>query len=762
MANSYIDVNYTSPSTTLNFTNNDLEYLETAHLKIVVSNTSSGESVTFLQTDSTTFTVSVSTGTTTINFSSCVSSFPTGANKIRVQRVTPSDNLLTTFTNSSLLRAEDLNENSDQLLYVLQEQIDAGTGSLPLLATGQYDAGNQQIINLKDGADEAHAVSFGQLSALVSNATNSPSVAQNWEFNLGAGTAGTVADGHTSFTLSPAPASSVNATFIVEVAGVVQRPDSDFEINGNVLKVLDQALNHTDFNGTTIVAQNFGLARTVYDFPVTGEASSASETPITLKGYSGGDATALLKLKDSGNNENASISAGGTVKAKVIEPVTSGTLSVSATTLTTAGAITANGNLTVGDGFAVTETTGDTTVNKLTISETDTSGFTSTMAMPKSYVDASGGYAGNSVGGTDHLNTYMTPGNYRGTVPASPASYGYPAGVADGNVYTLIVLRSGSPTSNVIHQELIYRAASQKELRFERIHTANAQSGSEATEWGEWKKVINSGNGLNDLAAAYGDYSMGTQKIINHGTPTDATDVTNKSYVDAAIVADSETSGQVKLIGTKTFDNDDFFFSAADDENWHTKYRKIEIVYEYDTNNSYYRFGMGILRRSSELVYDNPANAANNFFNGPTDLYMSRSSVFRSGDSGPNIVEPWLTAFKSHQESTGGGTTNTYNTDGYVLLSPQICTSQDGGQIGSGQITIEFSGKDIMVDCSGMNNKKSTAGANGATAGRQQFYFNVDPAFPISRLSFASHFAHINNNRGTIYSGNLRIYGTFR
>mgnify|MGYP001324803604 CR=1 FL=1 len=536
MANSYIDVNYTSPSTTLAFTNNDLKYLELAHIKLVVSNNASGATVTFLQTDSTTFTISEDSGTTTINYAACVSSFPAGANQIRVQRVTPSDNLLTTFTNSSLLRAEDLNENADQLLYVLQEQLDQGTGSLPLLPTGQYDASDRQLINVKDATDASHVTTLGQISALVSNSENAPSVAQNWEFNLGAtGSGGTFDGTHTSFTLTPNPASAINATFIVEVAGVIQRPDSDFQINGNILKVLDQNLTTATFNGTTIVAQNFGLARTVFNFPVTGEATNASEVPITLKGFSGGDATEMLKLKDSANNENASISAGGTVKAKVIEPITSGTLAVNPTTLTTTGAIVSNGNLSVGDGFSVTETTGDTTVNKLVISSTDTANFASNMAVPKDYVDSSGGFAGVGLGVNTHLNSQMTPGNYRGNTPSGGTNYGYPAELTDGLSFALIVRRTGGTDSNAVHQELIYRGPSQKELRFERIHSANAQVGEESTEWGDWKKVMNSGSSLNDLGTANGNYSMGTQRIINHGDPVDAGDVVNKSWTETSI-----------------------------------------------------------------------------------------------------------------------------------------------------------------------------------------------------------------------------------
>ena len=581
MANSYYDVTGTPPSTSLTFNTSNLKYLETAHISIVVSNTTSGTSTTFTQTGSPAITVTKDSGTgvTTVNYSACEASFPAGANQVRIQRTTPSDNLLTIFSNASLLRSEDLNANSDQLLYVLQEQIDAGTGSLPLLPIGAYDAGNKRIINLADASDSQDATSFAQVSALVGNSSNSPSVAQYWEFNLGTGTEGTVADGHTSFTLDPTPASSINATFIVEIAGVIQRPDSDFQINGNVLKVVNQALNASTFDGTTIVAQNFGVSRQVFNFPVIGEASSASEVPITLKGFTGGDATELLKLKDSTNTDNATISAGGTIKAKVLEPLASGTLAVNPSTITTTGAITSGGDLTVGSA-SITQATGDATVNKLTISAT--SGFTSTQAVPKSYVDSSGGFGGDEVGSTDNINSYMTPGNFRGTTPTSPSGSGFPddGDVVNGRPYALRITRGGASDSNTIHQELTYFSSdlTSRKIRFERFHSANVQTGTESTEWSAWRKVTNDAHRLNDLTTATGDYSMGSNKIVSLATPTADTDAANKSYVDSVNADRIEllASGPMKstssrsIVGISGLD-------AATTYDYFERYRSVKI-----------------------------------------------------------------------------------------------------------------------------------------------------------------------------------------
>lgn len=742
MPNSYHDVNYASPSTTLAFTNNDLKYLELAHMKIVVSNTTSGESVTFLQTDSTTFTVSANAGTTTINYAACVSSFPTGADKIRVQRVTPADNLLTTFTNSSLLRAEDLNENADQLLYVLQEQIDQGTGSLPLLPTGQYDAGSRQIINVADATDAQHATTFGQVSALVGNGTNSPSVAQNWEFTLGTTGSGGTYDGiaNTSYILTPAPASSINATFIVEVAGVIQRPDNDFEINGNVLRVLNQNLTTSTFNGDSIVIQNFGLARTVYNFPVTGEAVDASEIPLTLKGSSGGDATPMLKVKDSADNDNATISAGGAIKAKSIDPIASGTLAVNPTTLTTSGAIVSNGNLTVGSGFSVTETTGDTTVNKLVISSTDAVNFDDTMAVPKSYVDSSGGFVGESINVSQSLNSFMTPGLYRGTAPVTnTTAFGFPS-IPGNTRYALTVKRAGAANSNTIHQELMFYASSQQELRYERFHNTDSQSGSSSDNWGAWKKVINSENRLSDLSTSNGNYSMGTHKLTNHATPTADTDVAIKSYVDAEIVTFSETSGQKKLLATHTFDSNDFFFDASSSETWHTKYTKLEIFYDVLTTG--FGFGIGLVRRNSAGIFSNAQN-------GDKEVSLMKPQF----DNG--FGETLAVASASQQQNSSGSAENTYDTDGYVVFTPANSGSGNNRCVGHAAINLEEN--TILFDMTASSRRGTTQRMSNLT-----YALETAVDTPISRLSFAAHTFHVQNNRTAVFSGTVKIYGTFR
>lgn len=527
MPNSYHDITYTS-QTSVAFTNTDLKYLETAHLTVVAANTSSGESVTFTSTSSPTFTASVSTGTTTLDLTAITSSFPAGTNRIRIQRVTPSTNLLTNFVNSSLLRAEDLNQNSEQLLFVLQEQLDAGTGSLPLTATDEYDAGNRNIINLKDGAANNDAVNLGQVSAFVAGIGNTPSVPQVYSFQLGTSFNGTEVGSDTTFTLSPSPSSNIDGTFIVELAGVIQHPTVDFTVSGNILTILGRTdLDNSEFNGTKLIVQNFGLSRNVFNFPATGEAADSTETPLTLKGAASGDTTAMLKVTDSSNNENTSISAGGTLKAKVIEPITSGTLTVNPTTITTTGAIASGGDLTVGSGFTVTQSTGDVTANKVTISAGSPETFASNLAVPKSYVDSNGGLSGSGLAADQDLNLLVTPQRVTGVVASDPAAKNYPSGVTSGQQVIVVVNRLGGTSSNVMSQELlVFSAIAQQTFKYIRMF--------DGTSFTSWYFDIQSSHGLNNLAAATGDYSMGSNKITNLTDPTAAQDAATKNYVDTS------------------------------------------------------------------------------------------------------------------------------------------------------------------------------------------------------------------------------------
>ena len=380
MPDSYKDyednINENTPS--VSFTNTDFEYLETAHIKVVATNVTAATEFTYAQaddgsgsedivlgTDGTNppFTVTVSNGTTTVTFGNIT--FPTGTNKLRVKRVTPRSSLLTTFNNASLLRADDLNNNSKQLLFTLQEQVDIGIGSLPLDADNKFNAGTKAIKNLIDPVGGTEAATKAYVDALTSFSTNPTSVAQSYSFTIGDMTVG--AGTTKTKALSPLPLSSTNEMFIVSIQGVLQAPNTDYTVSsGGVFTLLngqDSGLN----TGDTVVILCFGNSKSVFEFPVTGTAASASETPMTLKGASV-QSEPIFKVVDSADGNLLRVLPTGTLECASFNSTgaadVDGSLNVDGT-LTVDGTSTLTGNTSVGGTLNVT---GTTTVQDLTVS----------------------------------------------------------------------------------------------------------------------------------------------------------------------------------------------------------------------------------------------------------------------------------------------------------------------------------------------------------------------------------------------------------
>ena len=381
MPDSYKDytVGITPTTASVSFTNTDFEYLETAHIKVVATNVTAATEVTYAQaddgsgsedivlgTDETNppFVVSVSNGTTTVEFNNIT--FPTGTNKLRVKRVTPRSSLLTTFNNASLLRADDLNNNSKQLLFTLQEQIDIGIGSLPLDADNKFNAGTRSIKNLIDPVGGTEAATKAYVDALTSFSTNPTSVAQSYSFTIadmtdvGGGTTSTKA-------LSPVPLSSINEMFIVSIQGVVQQPNTDYTVSsGGLFTLLNgQSTDLADADEVTIIC--FGNSKSVFEFPVTGTAASATETPLTIKGAAS-QSEPLLKVVDSSDAQLAKVDQTGAIQCVTLNTTgaadVDGNLNVDGT-LTVDGTSTLTGNTSVGGTLNVT---GTTTVQDLTVS----------------------------------------------------------------------------------------------------------------------------------------------------------------------------------------------------------------------------------------------------------------------------------------------------------------------------------------------------------------------------------------------------------
>ena len=540
MPNSYIDFTRSfSETDTVSFTNTQLKYLETAHIRIqAVSPTAT---TTYLQTDNgqdgatPPFAVTASSGTTTVNMNNMPSGWSSNVTKVRALRVTPSDNLLTTFANSSLLRAEDLNNNSEQLLFVLQEQLDQGVGSLPLNAEGNYDAGSRKIVSMGDGTSDQDAATFGQLSAFATFGDGSiPGGAQQWAFDLGTGGDGTVVGGNTTFTLSPTPLSNIDVHFIVEVAGVIQQPSVQFAVNDNILTV-NADLTAAEFTGDKLIVQGFGVARNTLEFPITVNAQNDTDTSLTFKGAAGGDSNAV-ETKNATNTKTAEITHGGVVRAGTVEPLAGGGLTVSPTSISMGGttivpvAAIFGGTISAAGAFSGTTAT-------LSGADPSPSDDVPTRVVTKNYVDAYGGAAATGLG-TTNLDTLVTPGLYTGQAPAS--GLGFPAGLTDGDIVSVRVMSLGGGVH--FAQELTVGPNNRKFFR-----TRGA-----GNVWSAWEEGATLANKLHEFALATADVNLNSNKLINVTDPTAAQDAATKAYVDSVAWTIGSVCGSFTLRNSNT------------------------------------------------------------------------------------------------------------------------------------------------------------------------------------------------------------------
>ncbi len=95
---------------------------------------------------------------------------PSNSDTLILYRKTDEDPINTVFVSGSTVRAQELNDNFRQLLYISQETADQALSSLGSTLTnaklnGSLDADNNKIINVADGTAAKDAVNKGQLDA---------------------------------------------------------------------------------------------------------------------------------------------------------------------------------------------------------------------------------------------------------------------------------------------------------------------------------------------------------------------------------------------------------------------------------------------------------------------------------------------------------------------------------------------------------------------------------------------------------------------
>jgi len=97
-----------------------------------------------------------------------------GSHTIRIQRITPIDEPLVDYQNGSNLNETDLDSVALQMLYLAQEQADALVGGLYFIsnASGNWDAGNNRIINVGTPTGTTDAATKAYVDASYSSSGN--------------------------------------------------------------------------------------------------------------------------------------------------------------------------------------------------------------------------------------------------------------------------------------------------------------------------------------------------------------------------------------------------------------------------------------------------------------------------------------------------------------------------------------------------------------------------------------------------------------
>ncbi len=143
-------------------------YLETTDVKVTINGT---------PTTAYTF-----ANATTIQFTSA----PAIGAAIRIYRDTADDSLAATFYSGSAIRAQDLNDNFTQNLYVTQEinnnSVDI-SGSNPMV--GDFNMGGYKIINLQTPAADTNAATKGYVDSKVG--ASGPPGYTNWSYTATGG-----------------------------------------------------------------------------------------------------------------------------------------------------------------------------------------------------------------------------------------------------------------------------------------------------------------------------------------------------------------------------------------------------------------------------------------------------------------------------------------------------------------------------------------------------------------------------------------------
>lgn len=333
----FADITYTGDGSTLVF-NIPFSYINESHLVFYVAgvSTAAGGSL---------YTATVLTGGTTVQIKKTSdNSAVASGTAIKIERNTPITTPSVVFSNSSTLKAADLNTEIDQLLYSAQETADDAAGKINLDATSHWDADSKKIRAVADPVDAQDAVTKNYLESTFltpSDKTNLTAVAgKTTEIGL-LGTTDAVADmaiiGTADFVSDMNTVAS--ADFVSDLNTV---SSADFVADLNVLATADvvadmntlgtsanvtamdtvaASITNVNTNATSIASINTNAANIS---SITGASTQASDAATSASAASTSETNAAASaLAAAGSAAAAAVwcdTATGTSDALVLTP----------------------------------------------------------------------------------------------------------------------------------------------------------------------------------------------------------------------------------------------------------------------------------------------------------------------------------------------------------------------------------------------------------------------------------------------------------
>jgi hypothetical protein len=393
------------------------------------------------------------------------------------------------FNDGSVLTAAALDRAVEALVHISQENDDANANALNLnTSQTAWDAENKKITNVSPGTASGDAVTFGQynVATIYGGSVVNPQV---WIITGNSGT---------TYSLNPAPLNTDSGMFIVENGGNLVDPAA--------YTISSTQIVFTTGRSGTIHVRNFGVARNIATGSATIEANSITtamlqDGSVTEPKIANGAVTnskiantsivATSKLTASGKNKLLATGAAVTIPQPII---TLDYTDYTKTLLEAADAAAAGDTLGLEDmAYKKTVSSGD--INPLAVTSTAIADFA---------------VNGNKLGASAVTETKIADGAVTATkipdasiAPVKLTANG-PSWDANG---TVVGTNPGTSTTGATVQ-----------VRLNRAGSVEAKSTSETNLW-----------------TGYNSSGTATTTIKAVGTPSVATDLTTKAYVDAAL-----------------------------------------------------------------------------------------------------------------------------------------------------------------------------------------------------------------------------------